>query len=286
MTRLELVSGSFVDDELQPHFSDLVYRVRLKDQAEAYVCLLLEHKSAPDKWVAFQILRYITRLWSQAQATGAKKLPRVFPLVIYHGKRRWTVKPNLAALVDSGAQPDWRKYTPDFEYCLFDLSAYNEQRDADAQLLLRLGLAALQHVFDQDLAARLDELWTLAKDLPYAVLQEYLLTLLSYLAHAPHLKRQDLEQSAKRKFPELARGYMTIAETLRREGLREGRKEGAAEFALLQLQSLLGPLDDDTQTHIRALPVKRLNQLGADLLSFRQREDLAAWLEEHTALKA
>lgn len=293
LTQLELVNGSFLDDELQPHFSDLVYRVRLKNRAEVYVCLLLEHKSAPDKWVAFQILRYIVRLWAEAQEKGAAKLPRVFPLVIYHGKRKWKIKPNLAHLVESGTNTAWRKYTPEFEYHLFDLSAYNEQRDVDAQALLRLGLTVLKHIFDKDLAQRLDDFWTLARGLPYEVLKDYLLTLLSYLAYAPNLKREALEQSAKTKFPEMARGFMTIAETLKREGRLEGRLEGHLEgqqagfaaSALRQLQRLVGPLDDEMQAHIRALPLTQLEQLSDDLLSFRTQENLTAWLEQHTTLK-
>src|SRR5262245_58439780 len=59
----ELVKDSFIDAELQQHFSDLLYRVRLKQGGAAYVYLLFEHKSAPDAWVAFQLLRYKARIW-------------------------------------------------------------------------------------------------------------------------------------------------------------------------------------------------------------------------------
>ena len=36
----ELVKNSFIDAELQPHFSDLLYRVRLKRGGEVYISLL------------------------------------------------------------------------------------------------------------------------------------------------------------------------------------------------------------------------------------------------------
>ncbi len=286
LTKLEIVKDSFVDEELQAHFSDLVYRVRVAGRSEVYVCILLEHKSAPDKWVAYQILCYITRLWGRAQESGAKKLPRIFPLVIYHGKRRWTVKPNLTALVESADHPEWRKYIPDFEYHLFDLSDYNEQRNADAQLLLRLGLSALKHIFDKDLGAKLDDLWTLAQGLPYPVLKEYVLTLLRYLAYAPHLRRTVLEQSAKRKFPELARGFMTIAETLKQEGLQQGLQQGRQEvaetIALRLLKRRLGMAENEARKHLGQLSVPQMEQLSEDLLDFRAIDDLIAWLEQHT----
>lgn len=59
LRQLELVKDAFVDAELQKHLADLLYRVKLKRGDEAFVFVLFEHKSAPDGWVALQILRYI-----------------------------------------------------------------------------------------------------------------------------------------------------------------------------------------------------------------------------------
>lgn len=47
LTRLSLEKDSFVDARLRQHFSDLFFRVGLKDGGEAFVYILLEHKSAP-----------------------------------------------------------------------------------------------------------------------------------------------------------------------------------------------------------------------------------------------
>jgi predicted transposase/invertase (TIGR01784 family) len=54
---LKLQKDSFIDEELQEHFSDLLYQVQLRDGSEANVYFLLEHKSSPDVLVAFQLLR-------------------------------------------------------------------------------------------------------------------------------------------------------------------------------------------------------------------------------------
>ncbi len=66
LTRLELATlrlepESFVDPELRKHFSDLLFSVKTTEQEAVFVFLLLEHKSAPEPWVAFQLLRYIVR---------------------------------------------------------------------------------------------------------------------------------------------------------------------------------------------------------------------------------
>jgi len=57
LTATELVNDSFVDTELQTHYSDLLYRVRLQGGRDAYVYTLFEHKSLPDELVAFKLLR-------------------------------------------------------------------------------------------------------------------------------------------------------------------------------------------------------------------------------------
>jgi predicted transposase YdaD len=45
----EQMSGSFVDEELAQHHSDLLFRLRLKTGDDAFAYVLLEHKSAPDR---------------------------------------------------------------------------------------------------------------------------------------------------------------------------------------------------------------------------------------------
>ena len=49
---LTLEKESFIDPKLRSHFSDLLFRVRLAAGGDLYIYLLLEHKSAPDVWVA------------------------------------------------------------------------------------------------------------------------------------------------------------------------------------------------------------------------------------------
>ena len=72
VTTPEISKDSFVDAELQPHLSDLLYRVSLKEGGPAYVYLLFEHKSAPDGWVALQLS--VTRRAS-GNKRGANRSP-------------------------------------------------------------------------------------------------------------------------------------------------------------------------------------------------------------------
>jgi hypothetical protein len=121
---LQPAKDSFVDDELRDHFTDLLYETRLQDDTLAYVYLLFEHKSYSEPWTAFQLLRYMVRIWEyvleQHQVTI---LPPIIPLVVYHGEERWQVDVRFRQLVT--ACPPLADYVPDFRYELYDLSMYS-----------------------------------------------------------------------------------------------------------------------------------------------------------------
>ena len=124
LTNPELVKGSFVDAELRQHFSDLLYRVRLRAGPEAFVYLLFEHKSAPDDRVAFQLLRYLLRIWEPIARRHMAKLPPIFPLVLYHGRSKWTIARNFGATIDWDRAEPLKRYVPEFEYYVCDLTEY------------------------------------------------------------------------------------------------------------------------------------------------------------------
>lgn len=78
----EPVRDAFIDPELQQHFSDLLYRVRMRDGDAAFVYVLFEHKSAPNKLVAFQLLRYLVRIWERLVTDNNGQLPPIYPSFI------------------------------------------------------------------------------------------------------------------------------------------------------------------------------------------------------------
>jgi predicted transposase/invertase (TIGR01784 family) len=65
---LELTKDSFVDRRLRQHYSDLLYRLKVKDGRPGFVYFLLEHKRAPKRFTALQLLRYRVQIWEKALA--------------------------------------------------------------------------------------------------------------------------------------------------------------------------------------------------------------------------
>jgi len=165
--QIEFVKDSFIDAHLREHFSDLVYRIGLKNGNAAIVYLLFEHKSTPEPMVALQLLRYIVRIWEQSAREAVKHLPPIFPLVFYHGEEPWTIDRQFSSLVALNEAPGFREYTPEFRYHLCDLSQYDDA-DIIGGALLQVGLRALKYYSSEELVDELVEILMLFHQMPQA----------------------------------------------------------------------------------------------------------------------
>ena len=97
---IALEPGSLVDPEFRSHQTDRLIRLE-RDADQALVYVLYEHKSAPDRWVSLQLLRYLAAIWHRSRPPRvAGRLPQIVPVVIYHGSRRWTSSLEFSRLVD------------------------------------------------------------------------------------------------------------------------------------------------------------------------------------------
>ena len=127
LATLQVEPGSFVDEALQHTLTDLLYRVRTTEGADALVYVLFEHQSSPDATMPFRLLRYLVRIWDRwlRDHPEAKKLPIVLPVLLHHGDGRWQADPEFASMFD--ASPELleavRPYQPQFRFVLDDLAA-------------------------------------------------------------------------------------------------------------------------------------------------------------------
>ena len=97
---LELVEGSFVDEELRESHSDLLFTVRFRDGGTGLIYILLEHKSFPDPMTPFQLLRYMVRIWESQQRANVELSP-IIPLILYHGETKWTTNRTMQDIIDA-----------------------------------------------------------------------------------------------------------------------------------------------------------------------------------------
>ena len=83
---LRLESGSFLEDDLRPYYSDILYSLETT-RGSGYVHVLIEHQSAPDKLMAFRLMRYAIAAMQRHLESGHKTLPLVIPILFYQGRR-------------------------------------------------------------------------------------------------------------------------------------------------------------------------------------------------------
>ncbi len=291
---LEVVKDSFISEELRRYFSDLIFRVKLKSGEDVYVYILLEHKSAPEKWVALQLLGYKVKLWERAKEAGVEQLPLVIPVVVYHGRQRWNVGKSFRSLVAGSEREEWRRYVPDFEYYLVDLSLYSDD-EIKGSVGLRVGLMLMKYIFRIELGDRLEEIVSPLKQLPDDRWLENFLPVVQYLLSVTtRLTPEQTIEKLEAAVPKNRGGIMqTVAEIWKQEGLQQGLQQGlqiamekgnqatAAEMALRMLNCRFGRISKRAERQILRLPLPVLKELSDVLLDFAKPSDLMAWLRGH-----
>lgn len=151
---LKLGSGSFVDEAFKDFHSDLLFEVYTQDGNPVLLYMLFEHQSSMDPKMAFRVLVYMSRIWENhlRQYPKTKKLPPILPLVLYHGKEKWTAPVEFSQLVDvdEDLRPALQPYLPTFQYLLEDLSTVPDDA-LRGTALRRMALLLLKHANDGDL---------------------------------------------------------------------------------------------------------------------------------------
>ena len=272
LSSLEISKDSFIDPELQEHFSDLLYKVAWRSGSGTYIYVLFEHKSYPDPLIAFQLLRYMVRIWEQALKQEQALLP-ILPLVMYHGQQMWTVAQEFVALFE--LPEELKPYTPHYRYWLCDLSQYSDDdiktRIEDA-VILQVGLLLLKYIWQDDVRDRLKEMLGLLHKLGQQQTGlEYIRTILRYVSGATDkITAAELEEIVVEAFTEGEALMPTIAEQWieqgRIEGREEGREEGQREAEMRLLRRFLHhrfglPLDHFDE-QLTALDLAALTQLS------------------------
>jgi hypothetical protein len=179
-----------------------------------------------------RLLRYVVRIWDRwrDEHPGARRLPPVIPVVLFHGPRGWSAPTRLIELVDIEPRllEPLGRFIPSFELVLDDLSRRSDE-ELRLEALSRLTLLLFKHLHDE----RLEELlprWAEAfRELarPDATGLQGLCTVIEYMLQVSDLSEAVLGDFLASEVSAEAEGIaMTTAERLRREGHQRGLEEG------------------------------------------------------------
>jgi predicted transposase/invertase (TIGR01784 family) len=284
--RLELLPGTFVDEDLRTRQADLLFAAPMHG-VTTLLHVLLEHKSGSDRWAVLQLLRYVVRIydrWRQ-EHPDAQQLPPILPIVVHHGERPWSSPQRLADLIDLGSltgAPRERLAAaqPQFTFLLEDLAAIDEQqlrgRTADevTRLVLLLLQCAQAHRSLDPVAIieRWLELFAAAWHHPLGRL--HVVALLSYMYWQFETTQDRLEAAAALIHDEVRTMGKSLAERLieqgREKGIAKGKAEGIATgkaegIATGKAEGIATGKAEGKAELLRHLLIQRFGPLPADL---------------------
>ncbi|WP_235592105.1 Rpn family recombination-promoting nuclease/putative transposase [Leptospira noguchii] len=224
LNRLELTQSSFISENLKEEQTDLLFQIPLKSGKKANVYLLFEHKSYLDDSIFSQLLGYISAIY-KSQYKADKKYSVVIPFVFYHGERTWTLGNSFQNrfILSKNEEEVFKKYIPDFELELFDLSKVDLSRLES--ITLRVILGVVQKIWEGDTSflnhlGEVFELLTGLKNESKRV--EIFQKLFLYIFNVRELEPTSLLSHSRfnRDYEDLT---MTTAEKLRKEGEFENK---------------------------------------------------------------
>ena len=218
---LKLESGSFIEEDLHPYYSDMLYSLKTAC-GDGYIHVLIEHQSSPDKHMAFRLMRYAIAAMQRHLEAGHNTLPLVIPILFYHGRE--SPYPYSMNWLDNFTDPILATHLYSEDFPLVDITVI-----PDDDIMRHRSMAALtliqKHIRQRDLTRLLDKLTGLLTQ--NHISGQQVIALVNYMLQAGEAQdaRTLLYEMAQRA-PQYGDELMTLAEQLRQEGRIEGMQQG------------------------------------------------------------
>ena len=262
LSTLKLESGSFVEDDLRQYFSDVLYRLKTT-AGDGYIHVLIEHQSAPDKHMAFRLMRYAVAAMQRHLEAGHKTLPLVIPILFYTGRR--TPYPYSTRWLDEFDDPVLADRLYSHSFPLIDVTVI-----PDDEIMQHRNMAALtllqKHIRQRDLTELMDRLVSILMAGDHSSSQ--VISLVHYMVQAGETSdAKAFVRELARRVPQHENALMTIAQQFEQigleKGIEQGRKEGVRGASLRIARNLLmNGMDRNTVMQMTGLNEDDLTQIS------------------------
>ncbi|MEM6803958.1 MAG: Rpn family recombination-promoting nuclease/putative transposase [Bacteroidota bacterium] len=224
---LEIDPSSYIDQQLQEFFADIVYTCRYKSESQVHLAFLFEHKSYVPQRPHLQLLRYMLNIWEQRLKEGQTLLP-IVPMIIYHGKDRWQIK-RMEEYFEREIGDELSPFLPSFDYVLTNLQeeSGNSIRSRFQKLSLQMGFLLMKWVRDESLLDSMEEILEGMESLhPSEQGEIYLEQIFVYLLTATVLNPKIVMDKARKISHDAGEFANTAGMKLIRMGMEKGIEEG------------------------------------------------------------
>ena len=275
LNTLKLINCSFVDHGYKKTEADIIYSVQL-NEGIGYFYLLCEHQTDIDKWTAFRVLGYTVKLLQQHrdQYPEDKKLPMVYPFVLYAGKSVWSEPLDVFKLFGEEENLARAIFLSPFQ--LVDLHRLDDDE------LMRHRLSGIMEFSLKNRAMRdfrqflnvllpwLNEITIEYKDSTMSEL------VLKYVVNG--IETDDnkllLEMSDKLLDERLRSTVMTLAQRFREEGVQQGVQQGEHTLLVKLLRHKFQMVPEKYHQKLSAANSEKLLFWGERILDAQSLEDV------------
>ena len=228
---LHLESGSFIEESLKGHSTDVLYSVQMQGNP-GYLHVVIEHQSKPDKKMAFRMMRYSIAAMHRHLEADHDKLPLVVPMLFYHGAT--SPYPFSLNWLDEFADPQLAKTLYGCPFPLIDVTV---MPDDDIVQHRRIALLELmqKHIRQRDLSGITESLAAVVM-LGYTNRRQLRMLFHYMLQYGNTAEPGVFLRRLARRLPQYEETLMSIAQKLKQEGRQQGRLEGREEGHLEGLQ--------------------------------------------------
>lgn len=241
---LEIQPRSHINDVRKESAVDVLFKTEIEGH-EAYLYLLLEHQSTPDQLMPFRMLKYMCNIIDHHLKTNDtkndKKIPLIYPLVIYHGNRKYPFSTNLGDLIDAPKDLVERYFLKPFQ--LIDLGQIDDEvlKQHTWSGVMEF---ALKHIFARDILPWLKKITESLHQLDQAGGRDFIAIVLQYLLERGELSDKDafFKLIDTQISHEVGEKIMSLAEQLKEEGRIEGELNKEKEIAKRLLEEGADPV--------------------------------------------
>jgi len=217
------INTEILSSKSQKFMVDLLFSCKVEDQ-DAYIRVVLEHKSYLDKELPIQLSYYNSAIWEEA-IKEKEYYPPIINIVFYHGKGEWNMPTSLPVVKNIKLE----KYTSKLNYILIDLNRVSDEdiiSKTHQDLCTQWALLAMKHIFDsiKDFIKVLELIADYIKTHDYIETTNCIFIVLDYIVYV-----KDSAEEVKNILKELTGGdekVMTLTEKWKMEGKQEGLQEG------------------------------------------------------------
>ena len=261
---LKAEKTDFIDNELGHNHCDILFSIQYKKQ-KSYLYQLLEHQTKVDHFIVTRMLKYMCHIYEMhaIRYPKSKKIPLIFPLIIFAGQGKYTAAKSLWELSE---HPDQAKqFFPMSSIKVIDLQqAEDEELNLDKYHRIGFLFYIMKSIFSKDLYRRLKKVEVTIKLLAKENKGlKFIGNALCYtMTTADDInKKEKLIELFASCIPQKDKGkFMTIANQFRKEGIKEGMEKERAAIISNMLESNMTVADISKITKLSPEEIKKLQR--------------------------